>query len=196
MEQARAIDSPPAGSSERLDREAAGAVLAGDARAFVGIVERHHAPVHALVWRMTGHVEDAEDLTQETFLRAYRGLGGWDGRPMRPWLYQIARNVTISALRRRPRMTTLESDPGEDRPDPRADGRRLVRRLGARDHLRRAVAMLSPADAALFHMRYHDEMEADEIARALGKSKPVVSVRLHRLRRRLRKALEETEQNP
>ena len=90
---------PAALPSEQQMLEAA---RSGDESAFRRIVEEHRAELHAHCYRMLGSVQDAEDALQDTFLRAWRSLPGFDGRSsLRTWLYRIATNVCIDALGRR-----------------------------------------------------------------------------------------------
>ena len=78
------------------------AARSGDESAFRQIVEEHRAELHAHCYRMLGSVQDAEDALQDTFLRAWRALSGFDGRSsLRMWLYRIATNVCIDSLGRR-----------------------------------------------------------------------------------------------
>ena len=80
------------------------AVRAGDAAAFAALAERYRRPLHVHCYRMLGSVDDAEDLVQETFLRAWRGRAGFEGRSLfRTWLYRIATNACLNALARAPR---------------------------------------------------------------------------------------------
>jgi RNA polymerase sigma-70 factor, ECF subfamily len=93
------VVQPAATASEQQRLEAA---RAGDESAFRQIVEEHRAELHAHCYRMLGSVQDAEDALQDTFLRAWRALSGFDGRSsLRTWLYRIATNVCIDALARR-----------------------------------------------------------------------------------------------
>jgi RNA polymerase sigma-70 factor (ECF subfamily) len=83
-----------------------------DEAAFAELVEPHRHEIHAHCYRMLGSPFDADDALQETLLRAWRGLGGFDAdRPIRPWLYRIATNVCLDALARRPKRT-LPADHG------------------------------------------------------------------------------------
>jgi len=78
----------------------------GDEDAFRALVEPHRRELHAHCYRMLGSLQDAEDAVQETLLRAWRGLGGFEtGRALRPWLYKIATNASLDALAKRPKRT-------------------------------------------------------------------------------------------
>jgi RNA polymerase sigma-70 factor, ECF subfamily len=94
------IALPRAEQEQRLLEAARG----GDEQAFRRIVERHRALLHAHCYRMLGSVEDADDALQDTLVRAWRGLPGFDGRSaLRTWLYAIATNVCRDAIARRPK---------------------------------------------------------------------------------------------
>jgi RNA polymerase sigma-70 factor (ECF subfamily) len=97
------------------------AVRRGDEAAFVALAERYRRQLHVHCYRMLGSVEDAEDLVQETMLRAWRGRAGFEGRSMfRTWLYRIATNACLNALeRQRRRITPPDLGPAGD--DPHAD---------------------------------------------------------------------------
>lgn len=89
------------GAEERALLDAA---QRGDTEAFGSLVESHHAKLRAHCYRMLGSIHDAEDALQETFLRAWRGLAGFDhSKPLRPWLYKIATNACMDAIAKRPR---------------------------------------------------------------------------------------------
>src|SRR5262245_36026073 len=86
------------------------AARAGDGRAFAALVERHRRELHVHCYRMLGSFDDAEDLVQETFLRAWRARGRFQGGPrFRAWLYRIATNACLDALRTRRRLPALHS---------------------------------------------------------------------------------------
>jgi RNA polymerase sigma-70 factor, ECF subfamily len=113
------------------EREAA-AVLAtvrsGDSSSFAALAERYRRQLHVHCYRMLGSVDDAEELVQETFLRAWRGRAGFEGRSLfRTWLYRIATNACLNALERAPRRlmpqdvappVTASTDASEARAEP------------------------------------------------------------------------------
>src|SRR6266852_6944825 len=104
---------------EQSDATAVAQVRAGDSDAFRVLVERHSHTVFRLAFRMTGNEQDAEDLVQETFLRAYRQLGKFDGRAgFSTWIYRIAANCSLDLIRARKRrqvqQTTVADDEGNE----------------------------------------------------------------------------------
>jgi RNA polymerase sigma-70 factor (TIGR02960 family) len=107
-----AMSTDPQPAPARIEEAAVvAAVRAGDEAAFGRLTERHRRELHVHCYRMLGSFDEAEDLVQETFLRAWRGRAGFDAGPgLRPWLYKIATNACLDALRRRSRrITTIDS---------------------------------------------------------------------------------------
>src|ERR1051326_6505569 len=93
--------------------DAAAVALArdGDSEAFKGLVERHSRAVYRLAHRMTGNPQDAEDVVQETFLKAYRQLGRFESRAnFGTWLHRIAVNCSIDVIRARKHQETARSE--------------------------------------------------------------------------------------
>src|SRR5919197_5859229 len=108
----------PATTQERNLLEAA---RGGDEQAFERLVQPYRSELHALCYRMLGSVHDAEDALQEALLRAWRGLGRFEGRSsLRSWLYTIATNASLTAIERRPkRVLPIDYGPASD---PHGDG--------------------------------------------------------------------------
>src|SRR5256714_768508 len=102
-------------------RELLEAARAGDQEAFPRLVEPYRAELHAHCYRMLGSVHDAEDGLQDALLRAWRGLGRFEGRSsLRSWLYTIATNSSLTAIERRPkRVLPIDYGPSGD---PHNDG--------------------------------------------------------------------------
>src|SRR5580658_2330985 len=105
---------------ELSDSVAVEQARAGDSGAFRVLVERHSRNLFRLAFRMTGHQQDAEDVVQETFLRAYRQLSKFDDRAsFGTWLYRIAANCSLDLIRaRKRRAAQTETAAGDDAPDP------------------------------------------------------------------------------
>ena len=173
----------------------AAAAAAGSADAFRAIVERHQDSVYRLVARMVRDSALAEDIAQETFLKAYRALPGYDPRwKLSSWLLKIAHNATIDHLRRQ-RLATTPLDLGADAEtgspiDRLADESvldaetRLRGRALARD-LQTALGTLDPAYRELLLLRFQEGLAYQEIAEITGLPLGTVKVRLHRGRKRL-----------
>jgi RNA polymerase sigma-70 factor, ECF subfamily len=158
---------------EVTDAELVQATLAGKREAFDTLVERHARAIYRLCYRYAGRHEDASDLAQEVFLRAYRGLRGFKGRSsFTTWLYRVAVNVClnhVSAKGPRPgEMEPLDAAPraAVDSEDPAAA---LLRKERARG-VRRAIAQLPPKQRATLVLRVYQELPHEEIARLLGTS--------------------------
>src|SRR5215218_797018 len=102
------------------ERELLAAARDGDEGAFERLTSPYRGELHAHCYRMLGSLHDAEDALQETLLRAWRGLAGFEsGRPLRPWLYKIATNASLDAIAKRPKRF-LRLD--ESEPSAPADG--------------------------------------------------------------------------
>jgi RNA polymerase sigma-70 factor (ECF subfamily) len=155
------------------------ALRSGDPQAPRLLVERFQGVVFALCLRMMGHRQDAEDVMQETFLRALRGLPGFDGtRPLRPWLLGIAANRCRTALGRRargPASVALADDPSDPRPGL-SDPDDLA------GELERALARLRPEYRLVFVLYHEQALPYDEIARSVGRPIGTVKTWLHRAR--------------
>ena len=103
-------------SSTIQEQELLEAAQGGDEDAFAGLVEPHRGELHAHCYRMLGSVHDAEDALQDAHLRAWRGMGSFEGRSsLRSWLYTIATNTCLDAIARRPkRVLPVDYGPAAD----------------------------------------------------------------------------------
>jgi RNA polymerase sigma-70 factor, ECF subfamily len=106
--------------AETPDPRVLDAARRGDENAFRQLVEPHRRELHAHCYRMLASLQDAEDALQETLLRAWRGLAGFeDGKPLRPWLYRIATNASLDAIAKRPkRVLHLDEPPWQPADGP------------------------------------------------------------------------------
>jgi RNA polymerase sigma-70 factor (ECF subfamily) len=160
-------------------------VLAGDISAFEGLVKRWQGPLINLAYRFCRDRGRAEDMAQEAFLRAYRGLGQWrKDAVFSTWLFALATNLYRSELRRIPARTVPLEDVAEP-PDARASDGGLEDR--DRDlAVRRAVGALPPKYREALILFYFHDMDVPTAARSLGLPEGTVKARLFRGREMLR----------
>lgn len=170
----------------------------GETAAFRELVERHHKTVYFLALDLCGHHHDAEDLSQEVFLKAYRYLPNFRGEArFSSWLYRITMNCFMDT-RRRKRLQTLPfpgDAPGENHPpelslpDPAADPGASARSDELQRHIRRALDRLSPRERSVFVLRHYQELPLKEIAEMLEIAEGTVKALLFRAIKRLQKEL-------
>jgi RNA polymerase sigma-70 factor (ECF subfamily) len=168
----------------------------GDSEAFRALVERHSRSVFRLAYRMTGNEQDAEDVVQESFLRAYRQLGRFESRAnFGTWLYRIVSNCSVDLMRAkqaRHDMTRSESLeeaahlPSIDSPDPE----RLAESGQIQQRIADALSGLSPLERAAFTLRHYEGRSIDEICNTLGLGTSAAKHSVFRAVKKLRVALE------
>ena len=167
--------------------------LGGSQAAFEQIVRRYQRPVISLIVRMIGDPAQAEDLAQETFVKAFRHLKSFDAtRRLSSWLFRIAHNTTLDALRRlKPEVLELDGlrdgDPHRDPPAPPAPDPLEQAALGAA--LTRALLTLRPGYRAAIALRYDHQLPFDEIGRILGIPEVTARSYVHRARKELARSL-------
>jgi RNA polymerase sigma-70 factor, ECF subfamily len=165
-------------------------VLAGDIDAFESIVRRWQSPLINLAYRFCRDRGRAEDLAQESFLRAYRALGQWrKDAAFSTWLFALATNLYRSELRRIPAGIVSIDDVSEPK-DPRAEDGVLEDEDRNRS-IRRAVFTLPPKYREALNLFYFHEMDVPAAARSLGLPEGTVKARLFRGRELLRGKLKE-----
>jgi len=169
----------------------------GDSDAFRGLVERHSRAVYRLAHRMTGNPQDAEDVVQETFLKAYRQLGRFESRAnFGTWLHRIAVNCSIDLIRGRKHQETSHDaadldmlDSGdEQRTDPSPE--RLMLSTEVQERVGRAMDGLTSMERAAFVLRHFEGQSIEEIGRALGLKANAAKHSIFRAVRKMRLALE------
>ena len=168
----------------------------GNRDAFRTLVERHSRAVFRVAYRMTGNEQDAEDVVQETFLRAYNELARFEARSsVGTWLHRIAANCSIDLLRRRPRRTVSRHDedaaplveqiaspqPG---PERQAAGRELRARIDD------AMETLTPLERAAFTLRHLEQQSIEQISGALGQNATATRHSIFRAVAKIRRALQ------
>jgi RNA polymerase sigma-70 factor (ECF subfamily) len=184
---------------EDSDSVAVAKVKAGDGDAYRALVERHSRSVFRLAYRMTGNEQDAEDVVQETFLRAYRQLHRYEARAsFGTWLYRIASNYSLDLMRsrsRHPQMAIEETgEPGGDILGAVASDSPGPERLLLGDEVQRKVAAtlgeLSQQERTAFVLRHFEGQSIEEIGTSLGLSGNATKHSIFRAVQKLRRALE------
>lgn len=172
-------------------------VLAGEQAAYRPLVERHQTAVFNAAYRLLGQRDEAADISQEAFLRAYRALETVAlDRPLAPWLCRIAINLALNRLKQR-RPTVSLDDAGLtagagplEIADATAEPQGQVLAQERQAALRQALVALPPEHKAVIELRHFQEQSYDEMAETLGLSLATVKSRLFRARRQLRQILE------
>jgi RNA polymerase sigma-70 factor (ECF subfamily) len=179
------------------DAEIRSRCLAGDEKAYRELVQRYERQVFTLARRMVGSAEDAEDLTQETFVRMFKALDRYDpSRPFAAWLYTIASRLAIDHLRRRRvrPMAALPRDEEDDRPieveDTALRPDEVVAHAEEEDRVRLLIDSLPPHYRLVVLLRHQQDLSYEEIAAALHLPLGTVKARIHRARALLKERLE------
>jgi RNA polymerase sigma-70 factor (ECF subfamily) len=183
--------SPDAGIAD--ESELVRAAQAGDARSFGEIVRRYQRAIYRVAYALARNPSDADDLAQETFVRAYQAIGRFRaGEPLFPWLARIATNQALSLFRRRKRRPETPLEPlleagrqwaADDDPVEGVAGRERERQMQA------AFAELKPEHQAVLALRVVQDLSYEDIARALGVPVGTVMSRLSRARAELKSRL-------
>ena len=161
----------------------------GDAEAFRQLVEAYQTPAYRLAARMCGP-DGAEDVTQEAFLAAWRGLPQFRGDcRFSTWLYRLVSNAAIDCLRREKKHRDTGDVDDLELPDGGPSPQEQAERSDTRDAVRRALDRLSPEHRQVLLLRFMQELDYGEIARALDVSEGTVKSRINRAKSKLREVL-------
>ena len=162
----------------------------GDADAFAFLVETYETSVYRLALRMCGNAHDAEEVAQEAFVAAWKGLPAFRGESkFSSWLYQLTTNAAIDFLRREKRHRAAV--PMEDEPEPAAPDtpQQAVEESEVRQALQQALDTLTPEHREIFLLRQMRQLSYEEIGRLLGLESGTVKSRLSRAKKQLREIL-------
>ena len=169
----------------------------GDEPAFRRLVERHSRGVFQLAFRLTGNEPDAEDVVQDTFLKAYRELKRFESRSsFKTWVHRITVNCSYDLLRQRPRHKAEPLGAGEDEQggiEPEADAASMPDRLAfgaeVQRRVRTAMDLLTPAERAAFVLRHFEGRSLEEIGATLGLRIGATKHSIFRAVQKMRRAL-------
>lgn len=181
-------------STELSDSVIIKLVLNGNQQAYALLVNRYQQYVFTLVLRMVKSREEAEEVAQDVFIKAYRALASFNGESkFSTWLYTITHNTSLSFLRKKKVVIhSLDNETVMLEADSKDSGleANLVEQKSKSQMLDKAIALLSADDAHLISLFYKAEQSMDEIGQILGIESNAVKVRLFRARTRLREKLE------
>ncbi|MEQ1677075.1 MAG: RNA polymerase sigma factor [Chitinophagaceae bacterium] len=176
------------------DNEIISQVLRGDHQAYAGLVNRYQNYVFTLCLRMVKTREDAEEVAQDVFIKAYKYLADFKGASkFTTWLYTIVNNTAISFLRKKKLdIHSLDNEKVFELADSQDSGMRanMVEQKSKLGMVNEAIGLLSPDDAQIITLFYKAEQSLDETARILGIEVNAAKVRLHRARTRLKVKME------
>jgi len=176
------------------DNEIISKVLAGDHPAYAGLVNRYQNYVFTLALRIVKNREDAEEVAQDVFIKAYKYLADFRGASkFTTWLYTIVNNTCISFLRKKKlNMYSLDNEQVFEVADNQDSGMRAnqVEQKSKLAMVSQAIGLLSPDDAQIITLFYKAEQSLEETAQVLGIEVNAAKVRLHRARTRLKEKME------
>jgi RNA polymerase sigma-70 factor (ECF subfamily) len=183
---------------EEQDGGALQRARSGDSSAFREVVERHSRAVFRLAYRMTGNEQDAEDVVQETFLRAWKQIDHYEARSsFSTWLHRIAANCSLDLIRVRKRRDERQEQTTDDHqgtfatlaaPSPAPD--RLFYGTEVQRHVGDALGTLTPQERTAFILRHFEGLSIEEIGDALGTGVNATKNSIFRAVQKLRRALE------
>jgi RNA polymerase sigma-70 factor (ECF subfamily) len=180
-------------SQETDDRELVSASLSGNLRAYELLVRRYQKIVYNMLYQMVRSHEQAADLTQETFLRAFRGLSGFRPEaPFKPWLLRIATNACLNELRDHKQTDSLEAmleeNPNQE-PAAKDNVELEVEQRITQLKLTEALIHLSARQRQVFVLRYVHDLPYDQIGEITGQPVTTIKPLLFRIRERLRQIM-------
>ncbi len=163
----------------------------GDREAFAEIVRRHQQAVFNAAYRVLGNVHDAEDATQETFIRAFQFFDRFDSnRPLAPWLKRIAVNVCLNRLEAVKPASSLD-DESAPAPDPSPGPEALTVNRARDDRIRIELSQLPPRYRIVIELRHFQDLSYEEIAKELKRPLSDVKSDLFRARKLLAERLKD-----
>lgn len=162
----------------------------GDAAAFEQLVTAYRDRVYRLALRLCGNEADADEVAQDAFLAAWRGLPNFRGESkFSTWLYQLVNHAAIDLLRREKRQVAAEDIDEVDAPDSAPSPHHLAERNEQRQAVREAVLALPPEQRQVVVLRFMEELSYEEIGAALHLPTGTVKSRLNRAKAALREIL-------
>lgn len=177
------------------DNEIISKVLSGDHQAYAGLVSRYQSYVFTLTLRMVKSREDAEEVAQDVFIKAYKYLADFKGASkFTTWLYTIVHNTCVSFLRKKKLdIHSLDNEKIFETIDSQDSGMKanMIEQKSKLTMVNDAIGLLNPDDAQIITLFYKAEQSLEETAQILGIEVNAAKVRLHRARTRLKEKMEQ-----
>ncbi|HXB95123.1 MAG TPA: sigma-70 family RNA polymerase sigma factor [Puia sp.] len=181
-------------SIELTDTEIIKRILQGEQAMFAQLVRRYQQYVFTLALRLTDNREDAEEISQDVFVKAYRSIADFRGdAKFSTWLYTIVRTSCITFLRKKRLDTTsIDSERTLIQLENRESGfnANAIEQKSRHAIVNAAIRMLSPDDGQIITLFYKGEQSLEEIGKIMGYDPNTIKVKLHRARHRLKEKLE------
>lgn len=179
---------------KQSDSELITAILAGDTAIYSELVKRHQRFVFTLAMRFAKNREDAEEIAQDCFIKAYRALGTFKKTAkFTTWLYAITYTTAMTLLRKkRPDISSIDDDENALQLESHISdySANAIEKASGYVYLNQAIDLLLPDDAAILTLFYKGEQSLEEIAKVLHMESNTVKVKLHRARTRLKEKLQ------
>jgi len=166
-------------------------VCQGDLDAFRFLVERYQRYAYQIAYRLLRSHPDAEDISQEAFVRVYQNIKNFRGEAkFSTYLYRTVVNLSLNVLRKKNRDAVESETPdGRDRAEPQLTEQPKIEALDLGDHLQRAIQRLSRRQQAVLLLRHYEGMSTREVSEILKCSEGTVKQQLHRAMLKLQKYL-------
>ena len=176
------------------DTELIEKILRGEQQLFAVLVERYQNMVFSVAFRFANNREDAEELAQSAFVKAYQNLANYRGdAKFSTWLYTVVNSICLTFLRKRKlEVHSLDNEKVFERADNLDSGMRAnqVETKSKVQMVQQAIGMLAPDDAQVLTLFYQGEQSLEEIGKIMGIDPNTAKVKLHRARQRLKTTLE------
>lgn len=163
-------------------------IQSGDTASFACLLDKYSRPVYSLIYRIVSNQEDAEELAQDVFLKAFKNLSGFKGdSSFTTWIYRIAYNTAISATRKKKREFLAIEDGQMDNTteDDLEEIYGSAKTEEQIEQLEAALELLSPEDRGLILLFYMEDKSIEEITIISGLTAVNVKTKLHRIRKKL-----------
>jgi RNA polymerase sigma-70 factor (ECF subfamily) len=184
-------------AQDRMDEELVKEALSGDGRAFEKLVEKYKKRVYYLAYRMTRDHDSADELAQESFVKAYQALGNFKpGYNFYTWIYRICVNLSINFLKKEKHTVSADQLRELDLLPERSPGMDQLERMITTEQaniVRKALEKLPPEQRSAFLLKTYDDMSYEQMAEVMECSIGTVMSRLFRARQKLKSALRAAE---